>query len=522
MPATRIVPAMLAALLALLATAWGVSPAAAAARFEWTAVASGGSHTCALSAEGVVYCWGDNSQGQVGQPLPPAPDPAVTPAPAPVPVPPVPSPTPVGGPLAGQTVVAIAAGGSHSCAVTSSGKVYCWGAGGAGQRGDGTKATAEGQVIASSTPVEVVGPLSTMPVVSIAAGASNTCALTQTGAAYCWGDNSQGQLGIGVVGAPSATPVAVNASGALAGVRLTGIAVGDSHVCAADAAGAAWCWGNNAHGQSGSGVPHRGGEGGQYLVPTPLDPLFTAAHQVTALSAGSSFTCALAKSKAGPVTAYCWGRLIDGRIGDGYTGTNLDASMFAPQPVTQTPAIKGRTLVSLSSGTATSCAIDATGAAICWGSNKNGELGDGDAGSPTPKPPILVKPGGVYSGTGLATASVGGSHVCSIFTPNLGGGVCWGANGSGQLGQGSLAATSSGKPRTIVTPTASPSPSASPSPTGTEVPPAPAPSPAPADGGSTSPLTLVVVGLGGLLVGVLLTVLVGRLRSPSQGAPPRR
>ena len=185
-----------------------------------TAIAAGSAHTCAVTAAGALKCWGDNYVGQLG-------DGTLANSSTPVQV-------------SGLTtgVTAVATGGRQTCAVASSG-VKCWGDNSFGELGDGTNDN-------RSTPVDVSGLVS--GVTAIAAGFTHTCALTSGGAAKCWGGGWNGQLGDGT-GVGSLTPVSV--SGLTSGV--TAIAAGIMNTCALTGSGRAKCWGANFYGQWGTG-----------------------------------------------------------------------------------------------------------------------------------------------------------------------------------------------------------------------------------------------------------------------------
>lgn len=202
------------------------------------AVDGGWQHTCALTEAGGVKCWGGNDSGQLG-------DGTTTTRGTPVDVLQEPgAPTLTG-------VEAIAVGGHHSCAIVAgTGGVRCWGENKNGQLGDGTTED-------RPTPVSVVGLAG--DVVAISAGGEHTCALTDGGAVKCWGRNSEGQLGNGST-VDSATPVevlglATGASGISAGGWFGSLSYGpDGHTCAILGQGSGMkCWGNNVRGQLGDG-----------------------------------------------------------------------------------------------------------------------------------------------------------------------------------------------------------------------------------------------------------------------------
>ncbi|MCH7579086.1 MAG: hypothetical protein IIB22_02460 [Chloroflexi bacterium] len=204
-------------------------------------VAPGGFHTCALSAAGAVRCWGNNFVGQVG-------DGTNTGRSIPVDVSEL-----------GSQIAAIAAGFNHTCVLTDAGGVKCWGQNILGQLGDGTMTD-------RNAPVDVVGLSS--GVAAIATGGGHTCVLTTTGGVKCWGDNIFGELGAattercGPVNNPcSTTPVDV-----VGLTDVTAVAAGVGHTCALTTEGSVMCWGYNTYGQLGDGSTPR------YHHPTPRPP----------------------------------------------------------------------------------------------------------------------------------------------------------------------------------------------------------------------------------------------------------
>jgi alpha-tubulin suppressor-like RCC1 family protein len=245
-----------------------------------TAVAASSSHTCALMSSGGVKCWGLNLSGELG---------TGTTTDSLLPV-------DVSGLSSGVT--AIAASDYNTCALTSEGGVLCWGHNYFGELGDGTTTD-------SSVPVNV-GGLS-HGVIAIAMGNYYACALLSTGGIKCWGSNSFGGLGDGTL-VESSHPVDVTglSSGA------TALALGSNHTCALMNGGGVKCWGDNSDGQVGNGMMTEAG----VLKPTDVSGLSGV---VTAIAAGgyieSGSTCALILSGG----VECWGDNISGQLGNGTT-----------------------------------------------------------------------------------------------------------------------------------------------------------------------------------------------------------
>ena len=291
-------------------------------------VSAGGAHTCANASNGSVYCWGSNSFGQVGDGTTSARN----------------TPVAVQAP-AGVALSGVSAGGNHTCANGSDGKVYCWGYNSLGQVGDSTNTT-------RYTPVAVKAPEG-VSLSGVAAGAGHSCAEGSNGQLYCWGSNNSGRLGDGT-NTNSPAPVAVLAP---SGVTLTGVSTRDNFTCAQGSDGKVYCWGNNVAGRLGDGTTTEHW--------TPVAVQAPAGVSLSAVSAGSGHACA--NGSNGKV--YCWGTGLFGRIGNGSTGNSL-----IPAAVSVS---EGVTLSGVTSGGYHSCAVSAAGPAYCWGQSQWGRLGDG-------------------------------------------------------------------------------------------------------------------------------------------------
>ena len=139
----------------------------------------------------------------------------------------------------GQTFTSLSTGEGHTCALTASGSIWCWGLNNFGQLGN------ESAGFRESAPVQVSGGLTFTAVV---AGAEFSCALTSAGVAYCWGDNRFGQLGSGDA-ASRAVPRPV-----AGGLHFVALAAGLFHACGLTSSGNAWCWGKNSSGELGDGT----------------------------------------------------------------------------------------------------------------------------------------------------------------------------------------------------------------------------------------------------------------------------
>jgi alpha-tubulin suppressor-like RCC1 family protein len=310
-----------------------------------------------------VKCWGSNGGGQVG-------DGTTTDRATPVDV-------------VGLTsgIVAISAGGGHTCAITTAGAVKCWGGNDFGGLGNGSQTF-------STVPVDVSGLSSGIAAVS--GGLIHTCALTTGGGVKCWGYNSFGGLGNGQT---RESLVPVDVQGLASGVSA--IATGYEHSCALTIGGAVKCWGSG----NGSAL----GNGSTTYSDRPVN-VAGLAGGVSTIAAGPDHACAT----TGDGAIKCWG----GNYGN--------------TPVDVTGAAEG--IGALAAGSGHTCALTSEGAVKCWGGNQYGQLGNGS----TTESAVPVDVSGLAGGT--AAIDAGYDHTCALTSD--GEVKCWGDNWTGQLGNG--------------------------------------------------------------------------------------
>jgi alpha-tubulin suppressor-like RCC1 family protein len=297
------------------------------------------------------------------------------------------------------TFTKIAAGGNDfACGLTTAATVYCWGDDTYGELGTGIVGTS------SSTPVAVSLPAG---VTDVEAGSLYACALVGT-TAYCWGNNVFGQLGTGAAGTPIATPTAVP------GIQFQSISTGAEHVCGVATDNSLYCWGANKNSQLGN-------NSAADSVPTPVH---LASAQWLSVSAGALHTCGI---QVGP-SLYCWGDNANAELGAGQARFPLGASA---------PLFIASNFVAVTAGQEHTCAIDANANGWCWGLNISGQVGVGTSAdtiySPTEIPSLK------FSSMSAALA-----YTCGVSASTT---YCWGMGTFGVIGNGSTASV-------VATPTA--------------------------------------------------------------------
>lgn len=332
-------------------------------------VAAGGAHTCAAKADGRVTCWGDNTHMQAGGGDK------------------VNSTTPIEINLPdGEFADTVYAGETHSCAILRSGKVGCW--------GDNSK----GQLDPQANVPERAEPLLLdfgTTVEKLALGANFSCALLDTGAVRCWGDNTSK-----IVDATANT--VAGPSNAQPALSFRDVAAGRAHVCGVTQMFDVYCWGDHTNGQLGDN-----GVSGHAAIKVGTT-------QYISVFASGDQTCGYSLFQG----LQCWGSSAGGFGDAATTRTTVPTTLALAEG-----EFKGAAL-----GRANGCAVvDAT--TYCWGKNDKGQLGDNTVADHAAPAAVLGEP--FYP-----TLSCGAEHCCALS--EAGDAFCWGAGAEGQLGNGEL------------------------------------------------------------------------------------
>jgi alpha-tubulin suppressor-like RCC1 family protein len=364
---------------------------------------------------GVLVGFGLNDSGEIGNDL----KGVVQPLPVQV--------VGVGGSGMLADVVDVSAGGRFTLALRDDGAVFAWGANGLGQLGNGDAPND------ADHPTQVVGPEGVgflSDIVALDAGSDHALAVREDGAVFAWGNNSQGQLGVGNTGGNSDVPVqvkGVGGAGSLSGIVDVG--AGYYHSLARGGDGSVYAWGPDASLELGNGP-------GVSPSNTPVrvhglgDAGFLAG--VVEADAGAFFN--IARLADGSVVA--WGSGFGGTLGDGKSPTGSGV------PV----RVKGvggagilASIVGVSAGNGHSVALLADGSVVSWGQNAAGQLGDDGGGTNRDVPVRVVGPGVSPLLAGIVSVHAGYEHSLAVTAD--GGVFAWGNGFSGQLGDGNTGVT---------------------------------------------------------------------------------
>ena len=351
-------------------------PPAPEGAIQFAAVTAGYFHSCGLTLAGRAYCWGGNTWGTLG-------DGSRTASNRPVAV------------AGGLRYTMIESGAGHTCGVTESGKVYCWGLNDEGHVGADwvTRGIEEPHLLPGN-----------QFWVQVSAGHDHSCALTNDGVAWCWGDNVTGHLGSGGNYPRSFEPVRVASS-----ETFTTVVAGYYQSCALAASGQMYCWGRNDQGQIGDG------SNDNRFTPVPVAGGLT----FRALGGGDAFMCGITTGGA----TWCWGSNRNGELGD--SSLPNQATPVEVEGVPELRKIYGAGgAFTLPSAPAYACGLTSSGEAWCWGGTIRGGLWEGPTDGP-----IRVESGIRFRNIGL-----GAEHLCGVTTE--GWAFCGGGNYAGQLGDG--------------------------------------------------------------------------------------
>lgn len=406
-------------------------PAKIGASGPFTRVTAGERHACGLRQDGMLFCWGAATYGQVG---------IIGRRPAGLPI------------LVGGPYVDVAAGANHTCALRADRTVACFGRGDLGALGDGTGATN-----AKPQTVVVQGGAALGEVVAIGSGWGGSCALRSDGRVLCWGSGDYGQLGDGVRGTHSAlvaTPTQLPQASSALGLGSMAL-----DACARSARGDASCFGDDRSGKLGSN-----GVAGPGPLSYTLDPRLGTSN-IAELTTGGDQTCALlidGQLACAGLTSHWNGALVQ-------TVSTVGSQVLIPSSPTS--------IAHVAAGDDHSCGVRTDGSVACWGGNAYGQLGVGTQSSYVPLSPLLSEvrdlaagrqftcvargrsevacwgrndfgqlgapttawgpnPVFVYGTLGALSVTAGARHACAV--QEGGTGVCWGDNSSGQLGDGSF------------------------------------------------------------------------------------
>ena len=327
----------------------------------------------------------------------------------------------------------------------SSAKVKCWGYNGVGQLGLGhanNLGDASGEMGSNLAYIDL-GAGRTATAISV--GSNHTCALLDNASVKCWGYNNKGQLGQGSTSNLGDVPGEMDDNLAAidlgSGRTATAISAGYYHTCALLDNSSVKCWGFNSSGQLGQGSTSTLGDGSSEMGDNLASIDLGSGRTATAIATGYVHTCALLDN----ASVKCWGYNEYGQLGQGSTSNLGDGSSEMGDNLAAIDLGSGRTATAISAGSSHTCALLDNGAVKCWGQNNYGQLGQGSTSSlGDGSGEMGDNLAAVDLGTGrTATAIIsGGNHACALLDNSAL--KCWGYNNRGQLGQDSTSTLGDG------------------------------------------------------------------------------
>jgi alpha-tubulin suppressor-like RCC1 family protein len=342
----------------------------------WAVVAAGAAHSAGVRTDGSLWTWGDNSYNQLGNGN-------TTDAPAPIQVGAV-----------GALWATVTCGNAHTVAIRQDGTLWAWGHNNYGQAGNGSSG-----LVNQRTPAQV-GTANNWA--SVSAGTYHTLALRRDGTLWAWGDDSQRQIGATSIATQQNTPVQVGTD-----ANWVSVSAGTYYSLAIKADGTLWAWGENGAGQLGSGNTMTN------YFPTKVG----TATNWASVAGGFQHTAGLRRDG----TLWTWGYNSNGQLGNGTSG---NTTQLLPTRVGT-----ATTWAALAVGQSHNLARRTDNSIYAWGVNQRSQIGQGFPYSTT-----LTQVVDYYGVTSWSQAAAGYNTSFAISTTTLFG---WGANGSGQLGNGS-------------------------------------------------------------------------------------
>jgi len=357
------------------------TPTQAGTDTNWSQVAASYYHTCAVKTNGTLYCWGSNSKGVLG--LGSSANSWYS------------SPQQVGSDTNWKQVGGGPRAELHTCAVKTTGELYCWGSDDYGQMGLGTNPNFY------LAPTKVGSDLDWN---EVADGYGFTCATKTDNTLYCWGYNFYGQVGDASL-TNRRTPVQVGSDN-----TWSNISAGYMNTCGAKSGNTGHCWGYNQYGQLGNGTT------GFKMIPNQVG----SDTNWTQVLTGDMHTCSVKSDN----TLFCFGYNVSGSLGD---GTTIKKQVPVQIGGADWSRVEGGNNYAVGAHT---CGIKTDKSLFCWGYNMYGQIGDGTTGT-------RLSPTLIGSDTTWTQLSVGDKYSLARKTDNSL--WFWGYNYYGQLGDGTTA-----------------------------------------------------------------------------------